>query len=153
MSNHINAYTFNCQQQHLSWHVTLTVFNKGCLYIQYISLPKSPQHTVCWNPIKTVENVYGSFQTAEKKWSNSWSEKSPLDLKNNSANQSIQTRYSYENFQISTTNLCCLHVWMLQQAACRSTFPAELLLHQYTELFVSIHKTALLDCIIKWFYK
>lgn len=79
-------------------------------------------------PKKTVENVYGSFQTAQKKWSNSRSEKSPLDLKNNSANQSIQTRNSYENFQTSTTDLCCLHVWMLQQAACRSTFTHSLTL-------------------------
>lgn len=43
--------------------------------------------------------------------------------------------------QISAANI------MLQQAACRSWSPVELLQH-YTELFVFIHNAALLECII-----
>lgn len=103
--------TYTCQLWYISWHVT--VYQRLFIHPVWLAAKNCPQHAVSWNLTKTLEHVYVGFQTEERETaSNSGSEKYPLDLKNNSANQSIQTLSSYRNFQVSTTNLLftCLHV-------------------------------------------
>lgn len=103
--------TYTRQLRYISCHVT--VYHRLFIHPVWLVANKCPQHAVSWNHTKTLEHVYVSFQTEGRETaSNSGSEKYPLDLKNNSANQSIQTLSSCGNFRVSTTNLLftCLDV-------------------------------------------